>query len=227
MQEGIQTRPILGKGIYTLPDMATILRIPYWKINRWTNSFLDDRIGKKYNYSYTWNVDLTKAVNFFSLIEIHTFFELSQAGVKSREILQAHDILSKEYHTFYPFANSLVLNKIKTDGKKVLFEQSNGSVFTIDASRQFKLGFIKEFFKNLDFNTDSLAIRLWPMGKDKSIVCDPGHQFGQPVIYGTNIQAQTIYRMYKAEETPEFIASVYNISVQNVIDAIEYFQSAA
>lgn len=227
MFETLQTKPMLGTGIYTIPDMSLILGIPYSKVNRWTKTFWNDRFGSQYNHAYSWNVDLTKAVNFHTLIEIYTFYELSQAGVNTKEILQAHDLLGKEYNTHYPFALKAILNGIRTDGRKVLFEQNNGTIYTIDASKQFKLGFIKEFFKNLDFNTDSLAIRLWPLGKEKSIVCDPHHQFGQPIIKGTNIQAETLYRMHLGDEPIDFIASLYDISSQNVLDAIDYHKRVA
>lgn len=227
MKDTLQNKPILGRGIYTIPDLASILGIPYSKVNRWTKTFWNDRFGKEYNSSYSWNVDFTKAVNFHTLVEIYTFYQLSEAGVKSKEILQAHDILSKEYNTFYPFASQVILGGIRTDGRKVMFEQNNGSIYTLDASKQFKLAFIRDFFKNLDFDSDSLAIRLWPIGKDKSIVCDPHHQFGQPIIKGTNIQVETLYSMYLADEPVDFIASIFEISSDNVRDAIEFYKKVA
>ncbi|HPI30059.1 MAG TPA: DUF433 domain-containing protein [Bacteroidales bacterium] len=227
MKDLLQTKPLLGLGIYTIPDMASILGIPYAKVLRWINTFWNDRFGSKYGHSYSWNIDLTKAVNFHTLIELYTFYELSQAGVKTKEILQAHELLSIEYATHYPFANKIILNSIRTDGRKILFEQKDGSIHTIDAAKQFNLGFIREFFKNLDFDTDSLAIRLWPLGKEKSIVCDPHHQFGQPVINGTNIQSEALYRMHLAKEPINFIASLYNISPKNVKHAIEFHEKVA
>ena len=227
MRDTLQDKPIFGKGIYTIPDMASILGIPYSKVLRWTNKFWNDRFGSQYQHSYSWNIDLTKAVNFHTLIEIYTFYELSQAGVKTKEILQAHDILSKQFETFYPFATKEILNNIRTDGAKVLFEQQDGSIYTVDACKQFKLGFIREFYKNLEFDSESLAIRFWPIGKERTIVCDPHRQFGQPTISGTNIQAETIYKMFLANEPINFIASLYEVSNQNVIDAIELYKKVA
>jgi uncharacterized protein (DUF433 family) len=116
---------------------------------------------------------------------------------------------------------------LRTDGKKVLFEQKDGSIYTVDGTLQFKLSFVKEFFKNLDFASDSLAMRFWPIGKEKKIVCDPHHQFGQPVIDGTNIQSEVLYRMYLAKEPISFIAELYELPVINVKNAIEFHKNAA
>jgi len=100
---------------------------------------------------------------------------LSNAGVSTRELLKAHEILSVQYNTQYPFATKKILESLRTEGKKVLFEQKDGSIYTVDLTKQFKLNFIREFYINLDFGTDSLAARFWPNGKDKSVVCDPHH----------------------------------------------------
>jgi uncharacterized protein (DUF433 family) len=227
MFETLQTKPMLGTGIYTIPDISLILGIPYSKINRWVNSFWNDKFAKNYSAQYTWNVDATKAVNFFTMIEIYTFYQLSLSGVTSREILNAHEKLSAQFNTPYPFAKKEIINCLRTDGKKVLFEQRNGVIYSLDIRQQTYLGFIKEFFKNLDFDDDSVALRLWPMGKEKSIVCDPHHQFGQPVISGTNINAETLYELYKSGEPEWFIADLYKLSVSKVNDAILFCKNAA
>ena len=207
--------------------MAAILGIPYAKVLRWINTFWNDKFGKEYGNKYSWNVDLTKAVNFYTMIELFTFYQLNQTGVHSTKIIEAHQILSKQFNTLYPFANKHILDSIKSDGKKVLFEKNDGSIFTVDATKQFNLAFVKEFYKNLEFDGNALAKRFWPLGKDKSIVCDPSHKFGQPVISGTNIQAEAIYQMYLAKEPIRFIANIYEINQKKVQDAIRFCKKVA
>ena len=72
-----------------------------------------------------------------------------------------------------------------------------------------------------------LASKFWPMGKEYKIVCDPHHKFGQPVVAGTNIQAESIYRMHMAKEPIKFIAQLYEISEEKVKHAIRLFKNAA
>jgi uncharacterized protein (DUF433 family) len=227
MTTAFQIKPELGTGIYTVPDISIILGIPYSKVNRWIKTFWNDRFAINYGEAYSWKVDLTKAVNFQSLVEINTFYQLTLAGVSSREILRVHDLLSDQFHTPYPFARKDVINQLRSDGKKILFEQKDGSIYTLDITKQFKLGIIRDFFKNLDFGANSLATRLWPLGKDKSIVCDPHHQFGQPVISGTNIMAEAVFELYKAGEPTRFISELYNIAESKIIDAISFCKKAA
>lgn len=226
-EEQLITGPVLGKGIYSLPDIATLLGIPNQKVSRWVKTFWDGNFGSEYNSQYSWSIDLTKAVNFHTLVEIYLFYQLSKHGVNSRKILEAHKILSKEHRTPYPFAQKNIITKIKTEGTQVLFELKKGEYYSLDAKRQFKLAIIKDFFKDLDFDGGNLAVRLWPLGKGKSVVCDPSHQFGQPVIPGTNILAETISDLYHGGDSVSFISKTYNISRKQVDDAVEYGSKAA
>ncbi len=218
--------PVLGGGIYTIPDIAALLNLSNTKVNRWISKFWDDKLGQEYKTKYSWNVEFTRAINFHTLIEIYTFYQLTEAGVRPAKILEAHKILSKKYHTPYPFAKKNIIKNIQTDGISVLFE-SNEGVYSLDKKLQLHLAFIRDFFKNLDFDEGNMAIRLWPLGRNRAIVCDPHHQFGQPVINGTNILADIISDMYAAGDSKEFIAKTYHISTKQVADAIVYGSKAA
>lgn len=216
----------LGNGIYTMPDIAQILRIPNYKVNRWVKKYWDGRFGKAYEEKYSWTIDLTKAISFHSLVELYTFYHLSEAGVKTQKILVAHQELADEFSTPFPFAKAKILDCLSTDGLDIYF-RSEDFIYTVDGTKQLNLEFIKLFFKKLDFDDDSLASRLWPLGKDKSIVCDPKRQFGQPIVSGTNIFPETLAGLFQAGDSIACIASLYELEEKKVEDAIEYISKAA
>lgn len=216
----------LGNGIFTTQEIAQILRVPYYKVNKWITKYWDGNLGKCYEHEYSWSVGNTRAVGFHTLIEFYVMMQFAEAGVVTKEVLKAHKELSKFYNTNFPFAQKEVLDNIKTDNSKI-FLYINGDTISLDGSRQFNLDIIKVFFKNLDFDNDMLASRFWPMGKKHKVVCDPLRKFGQPVLDGTSIQSEAIYRMYLAEESISFIASIYEIPVNMVKDAIAFHKNAA
>ena len=216
----------IGNGIYTVPDVANILRLPYHKVNTWLNEYWDGKLGKVFKGKYSWRIDSTRAVGFHTLVEFYVMMQFAEAGVKPVQVLKAHDELSKTYNTIFPFAQKTIIENISTDGKKI-FLCIQGSNITLDGSRQFNLDFIKLFFKKLEFDNELMASRLWPIGKTKAVVCDPQHKFGQPVIEGTNIQTEAVYKMYMAKEPISFIASLYELPKQKIKDAISFHQNAA
>jgi len=221
-----ENKPKLGGGIYTVPDIAQILQLSNNKVSRWIKTYWDEKLGKEFDSRYSWNIDQTKAVNFHTLVELYIFHQLNEAGLKPKEVLKAHKVLSAQFSTSFPFANANVLKALRTDGKRIYLEQDDQTILTVDNTKQLNFGFIKLFFKLVEFDEDALVRRFWPMGKDKSIVCDPERQFGHPVINNTNIYPEAIYNLHIAGEPVKFISSLYEISENQVQDAIDYCMAA-
>lgn len=216
----------IGNGVYTVPDIANILCLPYSKVNTWLDKYWDGKLGEAFKGKYSWRIDSTRAVGFHTLIEFYIMMNFAESGVKPAQVLKAHNELSRDFQTHFPFAQKQVIENISTDGKRI-YLTVDGSPITLDGSKQFNLDFIKLFFKKLDFDKELLASKFWPMGKTRAVVCDPHHKFGQPVIEGTNIQTDVIYRMHLAKEKTAFIANLYEISVKKVKDAIDFHTKAA
>lgn len=218
--------PRIGGGIYTISDVGLILGKPYQKVNRWVKEYWNSKFNNTKFGAYTWSVDGSIGLNFNTLVEIVVFAELRQAGVSIQKIIKAHNELRNQLNTKYPFANKKVIKGLGTDGFKIYFNDKKSTI-TLDGTRQLNFDFIVEFFKNIDFDKNNLASRYWPMGRKKSIVVDPEHQLGQPVINGTNILPASIYSMYKAGEKANVIAFLYEIKLSQVKDAIQFCKNAA
>jgi len=212
----------IGNGIYTLPDLASILNLDYQKVQRLLNEYWDKRFAIDFSSKYSWAIGKNKAVSFHTLIEFYIFYQLKEAGVSTQSILKAHKELSDSYNTPFPFAKSEILDKINCSGKSIVFKLSEDEIIDLDSTKQLNLKFIKNFMYRLDFDTNDLAKRLYPLGKKNSVVVDPRNQFGQPTIKGTNLFPETIFNLHNKKESKKFIASSYDLSIKQVNDAIEY-----
>ena len=215
----------IGIGIYTPSEIAQILRIPSHTVNRWIDIYWDGKLGKEFETRYSWKVDNSKAVSFHTLVEFYVMMQFSEAGVKPKQVFTAHKELSELYQTAFPFAMRQVLDGIKTDSKKVYFTHNDDTI-TLDGTKQFNLSYIELFFKNLEFDADQLASRFWPMGKNKSILVDPLRKFGHPIIDGNNIYPETLNNHYVAGDPIKYIAHVYDLTEQEVNDAIQFCNAA-
>lgn len=218
------TQLSLGAGIYTVPDISLILGLPGNKVRRWITDFWDDRLASKSVYQYSHGEGRERTVNFHMLIEFYTFYQLRCLGIRAKRILDAHLFLSKHLDTPYPFATSNIL----TEGRKVLFSPEISTIINADEGLQLYLTeIIEPFCKKIDFSSIRLARRFWPNGKNSSVVVDPDHQFGQPVIEGTNILAEALYSMHSAGEDIQLIAELYHVNGSQVTDAIKFCKRAA
>lgn len=216
----------LGHGIYTSTDIAQLLDIPRRKVTYYLKNYWDERLGKElFNDSYSWQTENSKikAVNFHVLIELYACFQLQELGVKPKRILESRKIIAQETNTQYPFATSKVLS----DGRKIWYAFKD-AIVNADGTRQTNFeNVIKDYVQKIDFDSQDHAIKFYPNGRNSSIVIDPNHQFGQPIIEGTNINAEMLFSMYKSGEPIGFITNLYDLNIKSVEDAIRFYQNAA
>lgn len=224
MTEHFEHKLKLGEGLYTTKEIAHILSLPYAKVNRWIDVYWDKILGQKGQYS--WKVDKSKAVNFHTLVEFYVLVQFFECGVKPKKVLEAHQELAEKFETSYPFALKKVLDAIQTDGSKIFLE-INENLITLDGSKQLNLDLIKIFFVKLDFDGGDVASRFWPRGRDKSVLIDPDRKFGHPILDNSNIYPETLFNHHDAGDPIPYIAHVYELTEQEVQDAIDFCYYAA
>jgi uncharacterized protein (DUF433 family) len=209
-----KSTPKIGEGIFLPKDISEILQLPYPKVRDWMLDFwADHSFGTKKN----------RAINFYTLIEFYTFYQLRLQKISSQQIKKAHSIIAKDLDTPYPFAYAAV----KTQSKQIWYDYL-GNLIKADGKKQPSLKpLIEPFLKKIEFGDNNIAARFYPLSNSKNVVVDPKHQFGQPTIMGTNIQTRTIYDLYNAGETKQNICILYDISVQQVNDTIQYYKRAS
>lgn len=223
-------KPRLGEGIYLVKDVSKILALDYNKVYRWIIGYWSHSLDNDINYTFG-DFD-NRAINFYSLIEFYTFFKLREKGISPSKIKQLHLELKQLLKTPYPFAiaqDYFVEERRTTKTKKVkkfVYYSYFDSLMKVGRKKQFSFKFMDEFLKKIEFDDNNLAIRFFPLPNSKNVVVDPKHQFGQPVISGTNIKTQTIYNLYRGGESKEDISILYNLPIEKVEDAIN-FQNAA
>ena len=125
----------IGTGIYTLPDVASILGLPQAKVRRWLQEYWNTHFGKANQIAFSDGTGRELVVNFYTLIEFFTFYQLRAEGVSAQRIVTAHQVLETALATNYPFATSTIL----TDGKGVLFAGEVGDIIQADESLQITI----------------------------------------------------------------------------------------
>lgn len=209
----LKIQPKVGEGIYTKRDVADILNLPYQKVSKWMDEFWDD---------YTFGVKSHKAINFYTLIEFYTFYHLRDSEISSQEIKKAHIAIAKDLNTIYPFAR-----KIHVQKKSGIWYEHLENIIKADSKQQLYLKpLLIPFLKKIEFNSDDVAVKYFPT-EAKKIVIDPKFQYGQPTIAGTGIKAEIINGFYQGGESKETICKLYDLTIDQVNDAILYYKKSA
>ena len=87
--------------------------------------------------------------------------------------------------------------------------------------------FVRNFANKIEFNSNNVAEKFWPAGKGSDVIVNPRNQFGQPVLNGTNINAEVIFSMYESGEPIESIGILYDLTRKQVNDAISFYKKTA
>lgn len=223
-QENI--KPHLGEGIYLVKDVSQILHLDYELCRRWILGYWDSSL--KENFSYVFGEKGNRAINFYSLIEFYTFYKLREKGIGATAIRKLHEDLSINFKTPYPFAFAYDYYIESRKHKKFVIIDIIDGLLKNDGKKKLYLNFyLDEFLEKVEFGDNNVAKRFFPLGKDKNVVVDPKHQFGQPIVNGTNIKTQTIYSLHNGGETNENICILYDLTENQVQDAINFHRKSA
>ena len=207
------TRPTAA---YSVEDIATILNLPESQVKQWLREYKKGQLAADEPES---EPDL--AADFHTLIEFYTFYQLRAQGVWPSKINNAREILADMLHTNYPFATANIL----TDGKSVFYNAELGELIKADQTLQLTIQQVVEpFCKRIEFGDDSLATKLYPLGREVAIQIDPARQSGRPVVGDTDVLSQVVFDFFLHGNSVASVANHFNITEKEVEDVIVFYE---
>jgi hypothetical protein len=141
---------------------------------------------------------------FQELVELLVIGAFKHQGVSYQTIRWAHDRAKKLYSHNHPFAT----RNYSTDGVGI-FTTERDPLANVDQElteelSHYQLAFrsvVEPFYRNLEYNVDDVAVRLWPLGVNSKVVLDPMISFGKPVESSTCVPTWVLYETFQAEKT--------------------------
>jgi uncharacterized protein (DUF433 family)/transposase len=213
--------PTLGEGVYSIPDAANILDFPIDMVRRWIKTYWENKFTSDKG-TYTWGKGRDRGFNFHTLVELIAIYALREKDVSFHKIIEVRTFLREELKVEYPFASE----KVMSDGDKFYFVLDKTALVDINLKRQISIKkLVEPYCEKLNFDAiDTLANQFWPLGKDRSVVVDPDHRLGEPVIKDTNISPNVLASMVAAGDSIEMVADIYRLQPHQVQDAVDYFR---
>lgn len=210
----------VNEGIYSINDAASIIGKPYATIRRWFMKLataqyegLDNQIQN--------DID-QRRISFHGLVELVVIGTLLENNFKIKTIFKARADLAKKSGKIYPFATNNVRDNLKVAGKEIIFEFTEGLV-SLDGTGQFNLELIRDFFRDIEFNTAGVAQRLVPTKGLGKIVIDPSIGGGKPSIKNDmGIQVDTIVKFYDGPDSISDLIEDYGVTKDEIQAALAY-----
>ena len=226
-----QRVPLLGQGIYRVPEAARLSAVPARRIRRWLKGYeFQSHGGRRWSPKVVkgdfTGVAQTEALSFRDLIEIRFVDAFRRYGVSWPALRLAAKRAQELFDTTHPFST----RAFRTDGRTVLVEiaksgELQGETKLLDLCRnQFAIREVLApyLYKGLVFSADDTVVRWWPMHGTRRIVIDPTRSFGQPIVNTGGIPTAVIFRAFRAEDSVSRVAAWFEIEERDVRDAIEF-----
>jgi len=155
--------------------------------------------------------------DFLTLIELFSIAQFRRHGVSMPTLKKARQELGNRFKTEHPFA----LEGLLTDKKNLLKEMGDQTLLELGSGGQTAFeSLLEPFCHRLDFDVStSLASRFFPLGKSASIIVDPKHAFGRPVIRGTNTTTEALAALIRGGEDARDIADDFHLDLEAVREA--------
>lgn len=227
-------QPLLGKGLYTLPEAARILKAQPRTLRRWVCGYTQKYRGEDLYSEPIVTPEIKQSegetvISFKNLIECLFINLFRKENVSMPVIRAAAQEASRQFGTKHPFA----VKRFDTDGNRIfatleyqaiegmhhtaLLEDLNLSQFVMEQ-------LARPYFRHLEHNQEG-AMRYWPLGQKKHIVLDPHRSFGKSIDYASGVQTFVLYGMARSGEPVDRIAKWYRVTESAVHSAIEYESS--
>ena len=210
----------LHDGIYTIRDVAAIINKSTDRVRRWFTN-LSEINYEGLDNSKQQDIE-QRRISFHGLIELVVIGELIEEGFTIQKIFKSRVDLANKTSKVYPFATNDVNKRLKVSGSDITWEFESGNV-TLNGKGQFNIEIVREFFRDIEFDTSGIAQRIVPSKGLGKIEITPKRAGGKPsIISQQGVRVETILRFYDGPESVDDIISDYGISEEDINAAIAF-----
>ncbi len=159
-----------------------------------------------------------------NLVEVYILYAVRRKyRISLPKIRTANEFVAKHFGSQHPLAEE----GLRTDGID-LFVDECGQLISLGKQGQLVMREVLErHLQRIEYDV-GLASKLYPFSRTAGIddprivVIDPRVSFGKPVVKNTGILTSMIAERYKAGEMMSFLARDYDLTEEQVQEAIRY-----
>ena len=214
---------LLSRPVYAVGQVDRILSLPAGTARRWIDGY---RRGDR-PYPPVVRLETTgdEIVTWGEFVETRLLAEFRNAGVPMVHLRPTVEQLRKVFTARYPLAHAAPL--LEQEGRELVWQVQE----KVGLERQLRLVVRTDqltlsqpadnFVNAADFSgLDGSTVRVRPIGTFRSVWVDPLRQFGEPAV--RSVPTAVIAEQYRAGDGARYIANAYDLSEDEVNDALRY-----
>ncbi|HZN19615.1 MAG TPA: DUF433 domain-containing protein [Micromonosporaceae bacterium] len=221
----------LERALYGFGDVDRLLSLSHGTARRWVDGY--NRRGKSYEPIVRATHTGNDIVTWGEFVEASLLAGYREAGVRIVRLRPIVQGLRQRLGIPYPLAHLrplvdpatlALVNELEDAANldpdlRLVVRVADGQVTLAAPVRQFKM--IAGYGDRHRDDPDSeIVVRLHPLGHRRSVTIDPLQKFGQPVVRA--VPTAVLFEQYSAGDPIELIADSYELTRNQVLDAIEF-----
>lgn len=224
--QDIRNRPAFGPA-----EAARYLRLPAATLRGWVVGRAYPRAGSQAVFQPLIKPvhDQPLQLSFFNLIEAHVLRALrTEHGVAIAELRKAIAYAEKSLH----IDRLLLRQELRTHAGQVFLDRY-AELINLGASGQLALRkVLEEHLRRVEWDEWQFPVRLYPYvdssqrTAERQIAIDPKVAFGRPVLLRAGVSTAAIADRIDAGESVEALAEDYDLSREEVEQAVLYSRAA-
>lgn len=225
--------PLVGIGLYTLPEAARLTRVPQQTIRRWLFGYSYRFGGKKISSPPVWEgqvprINSTLGLGFLDLMELRFLHAFRGHGVSLHAVRLAAKRAGEIFQQDHPFARKRFL----TDGRRIFAEivEAAGETQLLDLVKSqyaFQRVVQPSLYHSLEFSDGDEAVRWYPMWPRRHVVVDPQRSFGRPVTIEGHVPTDRLASAVRIEGSVDRVARLFDLPARAVRAAVAFERDLA
>jgi uncharacterized protein (DUF433 family) len=217
---------MIGRGVYSVPEAARLVRIPSSRIGRWLGGRSRRYRGQRVYDLPLWTPDLPLIddqlnLSFRDLIEVRMVDRFRERGLSLSYIRKVVEAAREIVGKSHPFAS----NSFKTDGKRLYYEvlsrTDEPKLIEVLGGQHVFHSIISIGLKDVEFEQGVLS--LWrPESGRNDVILDPKRSFGQPILDESGVSTAIVKLAFDSGRRPRDISRDFEISERTVRSALAF-----
>lgn len=220
---------LLARPVYSLSQVDRTLGLPGGTARRWIDGY--DRGRRHYDPVVRERTTRDEVVTWGEFVETRLLSEYRDAGVPMLRMRPAVTALREQLQTPYPLASARTW--LAVDGQELIRKvqaevglENRLALVVVRTGQQLVWSDeVKAFSRSVEWTAhdENGQVRLiCPDSELPNVVLDPLRAFGDPVLRERNVKTEVLGELFRAGETLEGLAEMYELTPSQIREAVRY-----
>lgn len=212
--------PILGHGIYTIPEAARLVHTSTARLKAWFYGW-PRRQGPITSSDYREPIASFAVISFLDLIDALVVAALREQGVPLQYLRKVRDALARDLRRPHPFSYKNLYTERHHVFVELAAKEGDAHLKELVKDQYAFMELLSPFLTSVRYAEQTLTAMQWR--PYTGVVLDPQRQFGKPIVESVNVPTSILAAAYTANNRDAaVVADWYGVAPHDITTAVGF-----